>query len=44
MGVPDRFVEQGTQQELYNECGFDTDSIYRIVKAMVKPKIFSKVG
>jgi 1-deoxy-D-xylulose-5-phosphate synthase len=44
LGVPDHFIEQGTQQELYSECGFDADSIYMIVKATVKPKVFSKVG
>src|SRR5665647_115996 len=27
LGVPDRFIEQGTQAELYRECGFDTEGI-----------------
>jgi 1-deoxy-D-xylulose-5-phosphate synthase len=44
MGVPDCFIEQGTQQELYKLCGFDADGIYKVVKATVKPKAFSKVG
>jgi 1-deoxy-D-xylulose-5-phosphate synthase len=44
LGVPDRFIEQGTQQELYKECGFDTESIYQAVKALVKPNVLSKVG
>jgi 1-deoxy-D-xylulose-5-phosphate synthase len=44
LGVPDRFIEQGTQQELYKECGFDADSIYKAVKAMIKPVVFSKAG
>jgi 1-deoxy-D-xylulose-5-phosphate synthase len=27
MGVPDRFVDQGSPQDLYAECGFDVDAI-----------------
>jgi 1-deoxy-D-xylulose-5-phosphate synthase len=27
MGIPDYFVEHGTQQELYHECGFDAEGI-----------------
>jgi len=42
LGVPDRFIEQGTQQELYKECGFDADGIYRTAEIMVKPVILSK--
>ncbi len=34
LGVPDRFVEQGTQQELYHECGFDTEGICQAVRKM----------
>ncbi len=44
LGVPDRFIEQGTQQELYKECGFDADGIYQAVKLLVRPKILTKVG
>lgn len=40
MGVPDKFIEQGTQIELYKECGFDAEGIYSAVKAMIKPRIF----
>lgn len=28
LGVPDSFVEHGSQQQLYKECGFDADAIY----------------
>ena len=31
LGIPDRFIEQGTPSELYAECGFDTDSVYRAI-------------
>jgi 1-deoxy-D-xylulose-5-phosphate synthase len=27
MGIPDYFVEQGTQQELWHECGYDAEGI-----------------
>ncbi len=31
MGVPDRFVEQGTVKELRAECGFDTKDIFETI-------------
>ena len=31
MGVPDKFIEHGTQNELYKECNFDTLSIYQTI-------------
>ena len=27
LGIPDRFVEHGSQQQLYKECGYDAESI-----------------
>lgn len=27
MGMPDKVIEHGEQDELYNECGYDTDAI-----------------
>ena len=36
LGVPDRFVEQGTQPELYHECGFDADGICDAVRKMTQ--------
>ncbi len=44
MGVPDRFIEQGTLQELHHECGFDVQGIIKEVKALTKPNILSNVG
>ncbi|MFY0626261.1 MAG: 1-deoxy-D-xylulose-5-phosphate synthase [Reichenbachiella sp.] len=29
LGIPDEFIEHGTQAELHKECGFDVDGIYR---------------
>ena len=40
MGVPDKFIEQGNQEELYKACGFDADGICETVKTMIKPGVF----
>jgi len=38
LGIPDKVVEQGTQNELYKECGFSTDDIVEAVKGMADKK------
>ena len=38
LGVPDRFVEQGTQEELYKECGFDKEGIRQACKDILGNK------
>ncbi len=38
LGIPDYFVEQGTQEELYAECGFDADGIEIAVREMLVRK------
>ena len=35
LGIPNRFVEHGTQNELYRECGFDADGISRTILEIV---------
>lgn len=35
LGIPDYFVEHGTQDELIRECGFDTESIIKHIKEIV---------
>lgn len=35
LGVPNRFVEHGTQEELYHECGFDAEGISRTIRELV---------
>lgn len=44
LGIPDKFIEHGTQDELYKECGIDKDGIVKAIKAIIKPKILSNVG
>ncbi len=39
LGIPDRFVEHGTPQELYKECGFDAESIVHEVQTLVDKKV-----
>ncbi|MEL6729874.1 MAG: 1-deoxy-D-xylulose-5-phosphate synthase [Bacteroidota bacterium] len=39
LGVPDVFVDHGTQQQLWAECGYDKDAIVRTVKDMVEAKV-----
>jgi 1-deoxy-D-xylulose-5-phosphate synthase len=36
LGIPDYFVEQGTQEELYRECGYDADGIEKAIREMLK--------
>ena len=36
MGIPDKFIEQGTQAEEREECGIDPESIYRQISAEMK--------
>jgi 1-deoxy-D-xylulose-5-phosphate synthase len=35
LGIPDYFVEHGTQKELYHECGFDAEGIEKAVREMM---------
>ena len=32
LGIPDRFIEQGTPAELYSECGFSSDDILECIE------------
>jgi len=36
LGIPDYFVEQGSQEELYHECGYDQTGIERTIRDMLK--------
>jgi 1-deoxy-D-xylulose-5-phosphate synthase len=35
LGIPDQYVHHGTQEELWKDCGFDTDAIVTTVKKML---------
>jgi 1-deoxy-D-xylulose-5-phosphate synthase len=34
LGIPDYFVEHGTQEELYRECGYDAEGIESAIREM----------
>ena len=34
LGIPDKFIEHGTQQQLYAECGFDAASIAKQINLL----------
>lgn len=36
LGVPDKFIEHGTQKELWRDCGIDEKGIIKAVKKMLK--------
>lgn len=38
IGVPDKFIPQGTPDEQYKMCGMDPDGIYNVVKSLVEDK------
>jgi len=38
LGIPDRFVEQGSPEELMAECGYDEPGIVAAIKAMIHKK------
>ena len=42
LGIPDRFVDHGTQEELYRECGYDASGIVSAAKNLVQSKILTR--
>jgi 1-deoxy-D-xylulose-5-phosphate synthase len=38
LGIPDRFIDHGTQPELWAECGYDKNAIVAAVKDLVEVK------
>jgi 1-deoxy-D-xylulose-5-phosphate synthase len=35
LGIPDRWVEHGTQEELYKECDYDTAGIIHAAREFI---------
>lgn len=35
LGIPDRFIEQGSVEQLHHECGYDTEGIRKTLKQLV---------
>jgi 1-deoxy-D-xylulose-5-phosphate synthase len=42
LGIPDKFVEHGTQEELYRDCGYDAEGITKSVRNLVLSKIMTR--
>ena len=42
LGIPDKFVEHGTQEELYRDCGYDAEGIAKSVRNLVLSKIMTR--
>jgi 1-deoxy-D-xylulose-5-phosphate synthase len=36
IGIPDKFIDQGSVEELHRECGLDQSGIYKTVKAFMQ--------
>lgn len=35
LGIPDQFIEHGTQQQLYAQCGYDEEAIFQILQQLL---------
>ena len=44
LGIPDKFIDHGTQTELYKECGFDPESIQKLAVNLVRSELLSHAG
>ncbi len=44
LGVPDRFISHGKQEQLYHECNFDTEGIYEMVRKVLAEKAMHVSG
>lgn len=42
LGIPDEYIEHGTQAELYRECGYDQQAIEEAALKMVGKKVSSR--
>jgi 1-deoxy-D-xylulose-5-phosphate synthase len=41
LGIPDKFIEQGTVEELHRECGYDAQGIYNTISGILLPEKMS---
>ena len=42
LGIPDKYIHHGTQEELWADCGFDTKSIVKTIKSMLNLEVKTK--
>lgn len=44
LGIPDKFIEHGSQAQQYEYCGFNTDAVISTVRDLMKDKVKVTVG
>jgi len=44
LGIPDAFIHHGTQEELHNDCNYDTKAIIKSVHQILEKSLVSQVG
>ena len=44
LGIPDKFINHGTQEELHAECNYNSKSIIKTVHKILKNKLVVQVG
>ena len=42
LGIPDEYVHHGTQEELWEVCGFDAKAIVKAIEKMLSIKVVEK--
>ena len=44
LGIPDIFIHHGTQEELYNDCYYDSEAIVSSVKKILEKSLINQAG
>ncbi len=44
LGIPDKFIHHGTQDELHKDCHYDADAIIKSVHKILSENVVSQVG
>ncbi len=44
LGIPDEFIHHGSQEQLHNDCNYDTDAIIKTVHDLLARKVVAQVG
>ena len=44
LGIPDEYIHHGTQEELWEDCGFNKETIVKTVSKMLSIKKQTKVA
>ena len=44
LGIPDKFIDHGTQEELWAECGINSTAIVKEVESIINKSQISQAG